>query len=60
MPGGERLLRSRQGGLGDLSHQPLIVPAGQEVRELPVGVDVSEHDALAGLGKLNGQGERVT
>jgi hypothetical protein len=54
------VLRRRQGGLGDLPHQSFIVSAGEQVRELPVGVDMSEHDALAGLGELNGEGERVT
>jgi hypothetical protein len=58
--GVERALRRRQRGLGDLSYQSLVVLAGEEVRELTVWVDVNEHDSLAGLGELNGEGERVT
>ena len=53
-------MRRRQRGLGDLSYQSLVVLAGEEVRELTVWVDVNEHDSLAGLGELNGEGERVT
>ena len=55
----ERLLRRRQSGLSDLPYQSLIVPAGEKVRELAVWVNVSEHEALAGVGELNGEGERV-
>ena len=57
---GERLVRCRQGGLGDLPHQSRIVIAGEEVRKRTVRMDVSEQDALAGLGELNREGERVT
>ena len=58
--GGQRVLGRGQRGLGDLPHQSRIVVAGEEVRELTVRVDVSEHDALAGFGELNREGERVT
>ena len=53
-------MRRRQSGLGDLPHQSRIVVAGEEVRKRTVRVDVSEQDALAGLGELNREGERVT